>query len=215
MTPALQSGSITLEAALNATRSVLERNYHLAGVNLLDPPMIELPPLIQEIWSFGSPTSIQPLTKLVEAAIADPLSMPARDRAALIEQSRLIWGLHFAQFLDVSPLVFRAARIINLNHPIGALLFKAVAYLTPLFDYRRKLDVASGRLMDEVGPFLGHSLTKKPSAAALAEAAGGLGINVDTAATEGKLVMWYDDNPQYERDLRLSQAKSFGTTLGK
>ncbi|HEX7242796.1 MAG TPA: ATP-binding protein [Longimicrobiaceae bacterium] len=216
---------LSLKAAVQATRSVLEQEYHLAEVSLLEPPAADLPPLVQEIWRRGGPYSDHPRAELAAAAMKDPFSISARERAALLIDSGALWGHRFVSFPDES--VFRSANLFNLTHPLAALVFQGVAYLTAIRDKGDRWDSASGRLRDAVDEFAQFSrfslfseVQWQYSAAnvnTLIEAAMRVGLSIDPAVAAADAIVWnggYNPALQIPDDWGRWKKKEFGTPLG-
>lgn len=209
--PRVNVGSLVpLNIALTVTRAILENNYHVAGVELLEPPISNAPPLFIEIWHLGAPRSDRSLAEIAKEAMVDPLSLSARDRAALIEQSDLAKSIAFVPFPDEAVTVYRTERLYNLRHPVAVLLLQSLAYYSVVSDHLKKWDTQVGRLRDAA-----LRLTRDPlqqqHVIDLTHAASALGLRVDKDISSTELIDWGQYHISHE--LRGFNLESFGRRL--
>lgn len=142
---------LTVENAIGATRFLLYVYYDFDGVNLLESPHKDLPPLLQEIWVPKKSLTDRPIEALATQAVTDPLSLSEQERHKLMMKAFPYADVKFVIVPDEehSPLIV-SRHIYNVAHPVGQLLFRSIAWLHLSRLNGTKDDALTGRLREFV-----------------------------------------------------------------
>jgi hypothetical protein len=190
---------LTVETAIGATKFLLYEYYDFNGVNLLESPHNDLPPLVQEIWVPKKSSANRTVHSLATQAVKDPLALSEQERHKLLLEAFPYSNIKFAIVPGEEHTPFIANRqIYNIAHPVGTLLFRSIAWLHLSKLNKSKADALTGKLTEFVYGML--ETYSNPSAsrfdalsASLFNSAVSLGLadRSEQLPTIGEKDLWY------------------------
>lgn len=212
-----RSNDLRIDRASSITRFILNSYYHPARINLLSPPLSNLPPLVQEVWERRT-EHVRSINEIAEQALVEPSALTVLETNTLVENTIPYLTIRFVPFPSHSRTMYRVdSTFYNIRHPIVESVIRSVAWL--FVTGNNKNHVAAGVLSDSVNRLLyGYSDAKKLSEAAskMFSIAPSLGLKLDYSVTSQIEVSELLDEPDQDyEDLAEGFDQPFGQILNE